>query len=1074
MRKRFFGCCIASLFSVGLLMAPMSLQADGPARLNASSGEELVLEPALPVNPLPAKTAGEAPAVTGQDDGAPRGPGSDNCAGATAVSDGVHFFSTVGATADGPTHTAAECQNAGGTFNNVWFAYTATCTGLATITTCEDLGGSATYDTKLALYTGTCASLTLVACNDDDVVNACGAAPNYRSTINAEVTSGTTYLIAVGGFSAADTGTGNLSISCQGGLVGACCLPDQTCQEVSGTAACDALNGLFAGLDTTCATTVCPCGDPIWADINAANATAIAGAAPGVPSTELGNEIQLGNPTGFRDICRVSAVVQEGFVGYEAVDGTPFNMTCTIWNSCPAAGTAAGACGNSGATIIGTATVNNITVPTGTAIFVDFDFSPPLANVPNNIAVMFRASRAGPGLQLGGAAPTIGTIPTGNASRCGSTTANNGCVRNFGVNNAFSFIVEAQASAGSGSCCNIQTGTCVDGVPAAQCTGANNVFTVGGTCATCTQAVGACCVSTGNGCLDGQTIDQCATAGGTFQGDGTTCATAGCPPICPSGSSGQALVPGVGQGAGGTIATVSDINPNYGTFTAAENITPTADGTITAIRWWGLTLGVGGGFPPCAPQLGDSPDDFTITLWNDALDLPFQILQGPLVQGTNFSLTETDTNLQFAGRNYAMYEATGLNIPVLADRCYWIEIVNHLTGQCTFLWAVAPAGDGKSVTGSNSAYAPGDENDFDLAICVDIQINADGCDSAIEIAGACCLNQGTSCTDNAGPSACISAGGVFVGFLTTCTPGLCNGACCDPGNPNVCTITTQDGCINAPPFGTFQGVGTVCTPSPCSGACCLADGTCQVTNQLNCEAQLGIGLGGSFTGGATCAQVTCSTFDICSANVLACNSSTTFNNAAQAEQERFDPLTDTAPALSCFGGVGGDNGVGSFWVTFTGTGGEVEVSTCNSAVNDTVIALYTRADGNCFAVTATDEVACSEDDASCLPTFNSKICAPTVLNQQYWVQITAFDENSVGSMTVDVTCPCPVAACATCPADVNNDNTRDGADIAGFVACLLGGGTNCICGDTDASTTTDLNDIPSFVNLLLNNTGACP
>ncbi len=92
----------------------------------------------------------------------------------------------------------------GGTTDPVdlWYAYTATETGLATI----DLCGSS-FDTRLAVWDA--CSGNVLGCNDNN--NACGPGSS-QSIITMDVTSGITYYIQVGG-NDASTGTGYLSIN---------------------------------------------------------------------------------------------------------------------------------------------------------------------------------------------------------------------------------------------------------------------------------------------------------------------------------------------------------------------------------------------------------------------------------------------------------------------------------------------------------------------------------------------------------------------------------------------------------------------------------------------------------------------------------------------------------------------------------------------------------------------------------------------------------------------------------------------------------------------------------------------
>ncbi len=123
----------------------------------------------------------------------------DDCAGAETVGNVTNqSFSTVGATFDGP----GLCM----TSPNIWYRYTATCTGNVTVS----LAGSS-YDTMLAVYQGTQCypnASRLIQCNDD-------AGSSYQSAVTFAATSGAQYLIEIGGYGSA-TGQGKLTINCQG------------------------------------------------------------------------------------------------------------------------------------------------------------------------------------------------------------------------------------------------------------------------------------------------------------------------------------------------------------------------------------------------------------------------------------------------------------------------------------------------------------------------------------------------------------------------------------------------------------------------------------------------------------------------------------------------------------------------------------------------------------------------------------------------------------------------------------------------------------------------------------------
>ena len=123
---------------------------------------------------------------------------NNNCINAEPIGDVRNKdFETREATFDGP----GLCL----TSPNIWYCYTASCTGTATVS----LLGSG-YDTMLAVYDGCgCNSpLSRIGCNDD-------FGDSYQSQISFPVIGGRQYLIEVGGY-ASDVGRGVLNVSCEG------------------------------------------------------------------------------------------------------------------------------------------------------------------------------------------------------------------------------------------------------------------------------------------------------------------------------------------------------------------------------------------------------------------------------------------------------------------------------------------------------------------------------------------------------------------------------------------------------------------------------------------------------------------------------------------------------------------------------------------------------------------------------------------------------------------------------------------------------------------------------------------
>ena len=79
------------------------------------------------------------------------------CAERIDIAEGLTPFSTIGATTDGPDYDGqVDCGDFGDEIvhNDIWFNYTATCNGELTVTTCEELGGSANESSCSSCHAG--------------------------------------------------------------------------------------------------------------------------------------------------------------------------------------------------------------------------------------------------------------------------------------------------------------------------------------------------------------------------------------------------------------------------------------------------------------------------------------------------------------------------------------------------------------------------------------------------------------------------------------------------------------------------------------------------------------------------------------------------------------------------------------------------------------------------------------------------------------------------------------------------------------------------------------------------------
>jgi hypothetical protein len=133
----------------------------------------------------------------------PPPPANDDCANAIAISDGADQpFDTTSATNSGIA--VANCGLPVTINNDIFYTYTASCTGEVTIDTC-----GTGFDTVIAVFDA-CGG-TQIACNDDN--DACGEF-SLQSSLTFPATSGTTYVVVVGGYLTTGEGPGNISISC--------------------------------------------------------------------------------------------------------------------------------------------------------------------------------------------------------------------------------------------------------------------------------------------------------------------------------------------------------------------------------------------------------------------------------------------------------------------------------------------------------------------------------------------------------------------------------------------------------------------------------------------------------------------------------------------------------------------------------------------------------------------------------------------------------------------------------------------------------------------------------------------
>ena len=137
-------------------------------------------------------------------------PSNNTCAGAIMITESVTAFDSSDASTSDFVYDWASCSGSypGDMGKDVWYHFTPTEDGVATVTTCD--GGS--YDTTIAVLEGeACESLLMAACNGDG--SGGKGCQSYYSQVDLNVTAGTLYWVAIGGYSSGGSGPGTITIT---------------------------------------------------------------------------------------------------------------------------------------------------------------------------------------------------------------------------------------------------------------------------------------------------------------------------------------------------------------------------------------------------------------------------------------------------------------------------------------------------------------------------------------------------------------------------------------------------------------------------------------------------------------------------------------------------------------------------------------------------------------------------------------------------------------------------------------------------------------------------------------------
>ncbi len=210
----------------------------------------------------------------------------------------------------------------------------------------------------------------------------------------------------------------------------------------------DSVETLFQALSAPSSPVVrgvtnCPVGASVIYDTtHASNQGAEISSAANGTATCMGDKIVTIDHT--LPVCEISVDL------FTLAATTPFDLTLEIYTDCSTNGTGNSPCGNGTGTLIpsSTTTVTGITpAALGTIFTVVFPVNNAslATETDDTITVKLNASRSDVFWRLG-ETPSVGAQPAGEpgtsfVERCGSTAANNGCSRNFGITNNFAMTI---------------------------------------------------------------------------------------------------------------------------------------------------------------------------------------------------------------------------------------------------------------------------------------------------------------------------------------------------------------------------------------------------------------------------------------------------------------------------------------------------------------------------------------------------------------------------------------------------------------------------------------------------------
>lgn len=984
----------------------------------------------------------------------------DDCADAQTISgDGLYPFDTTGATTDGPPVSGTGCTDVN---QDVWFAYTSTCTGQLFISLCD----AANFDTALAVYNGcVCDPLgAQLACNDD----AC----DTQSQLSIPVTLGQCFLIRVGGKGSA-AGVGTLGVTCIPTGQGACCAVEGGC-SLTIEADCSDPGDEFH-LNLPCSPALCNvpendnCDHPQVVSNGTHPFTNIHASTDG-PADSAGPPcVNITN-----DVWFTYTATCDGNLVASLCLGTGFDAAIAVYDGCtcpPGLGPQL-ACDNDAC---GAGTGGEVSVP-----------------VINSNCYLIRVGSAAAATGTGNL--IIGCVPTGNGACCqgpGNCALSSSEIDCTNIGGVFTLGQPCSPL----TCPDEENDNCTGATPVGD--GTYPFDTTDATTDGPSDATGITCTNVNHdlwfaytascdGVLKASLCDSnYDTAIAVYQG--CTCSPLGALLGCdnngcgPSGSSEAVVHVNNGQcylirvGGAGTAVGTGTLTLSCTTQSACCLGDVNGDNQINfddVAAMVAILL--------ADPQVPSSPAycaaDINADTFVDGNDIqPFSdlIIAGgtcpALVVGaccfTNGSCLEIaqadclNTSGTYQGNGTictpnpcdqppgppANDECSGATLitcgtPTAFTNELATENISDPSLSCRFggpgqgfgtVWFQFVASDTSALL--SLCNTTGTVTDTILAV-----FDGNGCPPTLgsqlacnEDAGGACGRLSELCVEGLTPANTYtvlvasfdadSQGEMTLSLLCPCP----SGACCAPDGS--CQLLRSDVCTSS--GGIFHGNGTVCSPNPCQPppiiACCAGDMNVDgVVNAADVDGFVTAILNPPSSGtvpfcladadhnnivnGADIAAF--SALALASTNCAASNNDECANAMPIVCDTRVvvdNSQATTAvsdPVFPCRIG-GAAQGVATLWFKFIATDTSASISTCLSEApaSDTLLAVYS---GSC-PFTVGNQLACNDDAGGGCGRL-SKLCVNGLtINNTYYIQVASFNTLTKGYISVDLICPCP-------------------------------------------------------------------